>query len=328
MNARRSLCCAPLALCSLSWLLSLAAGCAGDPFSTGFSAVPDQSDEQPVSGAEPPSVAPVPSNAEPIGVGDSEAGAGAANSGEGGASGAGALPVGMGGSVSVGGGVSAGEGGSSDGPSPASMAGAGGVSPHLVLDVIDDVEVAFPHLPEREGRNGGWYMVHDESGGYASPVSAVRLEPARGTSQYAAGISGQGFWSWGVQLGVALRAPANGYDASRYTGVRFAAKGKGTWTLQISDRSSVPQGGVCVEGSADPASGCFYTVGKAFTVGANWQVFSVRFDELKLLAVPNSSRRLDPRAIYDIVFNFQSDQGSAFELLVDDLAFTELVTAG
>jgi hypothetical protein len=303
-------------------LLSLATGCAGDPFTTGFSPVPDPSDEQPVDGVEPPVAAPLPSGTPaPIGVGDTGAGAGAESAGEGGVGGAGAQPVFMGGSASVG------EGGAPVAPAPVGTAGTGGVPSQLVLDVIDDVELAFPHLPEREGRNGGWYVVHDESGGYATPASAVRLEPARGASKYAAGISGQGFWSWGVQLGVALRAPASGYDASRYSGVRFAAKGKGTWSLQISDRSSVPQGGVCVEGSADPASGCYYTVSKAFTVGAEWQVFSIRFDELKLLAVPNSSRRLDSRAIYDIVFNFQSDQGSPFELLVDDLSFTELVTA-
>jgi hypothetical protein len=321
MNAPRSLGWAPSRFGSLSLLLWLATGCAGDPFMTGFSAVPEQSDEQQESGVEPPVTAPVPSAAPaPVGAGDSDAGAGAANAGGGGASGAGAPPIGMGGSVG------AGEGGSPGAPPPVGMAGAGGVSSQVVLDVIDDVEAAFPHLPARAGRNGGWYMVHDETGGYATPASAVRLEPARGASQYAAGISGQGFWSWGVQLGVALHAPASGYDASRYTGVRFAARGQGTWSLQISDRSSVPQGGVCVEGSADPASGCFYTVGEAFTVGADWQVFSVRFDELRLLAVPNSSRRLDPSAIYDIVFNFQSDDGSPFELLVDDLAFTQTTT--
>lgn len=299
-------------------------GCAGEPFT--FSPVP--SDEAAPVGVDGPSDIdgaggdPLPTgddeptgNGEPIAVG-----------GVGGSSGAGAAPL-----PSSGTGGSAGTSSESGGSAGEAASGSGGAGPTggsaLVLDVIDDVELAFPHLPEREGRNGGWYMVHDESGGYATPATAVRLEPARGASKYAAGISGQGFWSWGVQLGVALRAPASGYDASRYTGLRFAAKGQGTWSLQINDRSSVPQGGVCVEGSADPANGCFYTVSKAFTVGADWQVFSIRFDELKLLGVPNSSRRLDPRAIYDIVFNFQSDQGSAFELLVDDLAFTELVAA-
>jgi hypothetical protein len=49
----------------------------------------------------------------------------------------------------------------------------------------------------------------------------------------------------------------------------------------------------------------------------------IRFDELALLQAPTSARKLDPSALYDILFNFQNPQGGAFQLLVDDLAFIE-----
>ena len=203
-------------------------------------------------------------------------------------------------------------------------AGASPGSQTEVLELIDDVEGAFPKLPFEDGRNGGWYSVHDDSYGQASPPSAVALEPARGESHFAAGISGDGFTDWGAQLGVSLKSPATSYDASKYCGIRFMAKGSGAgWSMLVSDRSSVPQGGVCDEGSWDSEQSCYRFVGKTFAVGADWQEVKIRFDELALLMDPTSLRKLDPSAVYDILFNIHNPQGDGFELLVDDLAFID-----
>jgi len=155
---------------------------------------------------------------------------------------------------------------------------------------------------------------------------AIALEPPRGTSHFAAGVSGGGFTAWGAQLGVALKSPATGYDASKYCGLRFLAKGSGAgWSLLVSDRTSVPQGGVCDEGSWDPEQGCYHYVGKDFGVelSSDWQEVKLRFDELRLLDDPESARRLDSSALYDIVFNFYDPEGAEFQLLVDDLSFVE-----
>ena len=95
------------------------------------------------------------------------------------------------------------------------VAGAPAQLPTTVLELIDDVEGPFPTLPARDGRNGGWYSVHDESNGQVTPASAMPLQPARGASHFAAGISGGGFYDWGAQLGVSLKSPATGYDASK-----------------------------------------------------------------------------------------------------------------
>jgi hypothetical protein len=193
-----------------------------------------------------------------------------------------------------------------------------------VFDLIDDVEGPFPKLPAVDGRNGGWFTVHDDSYGQVTGATATALQPARGSSHFAAGISGGGFTDWGAQLGVSLKSPASGYDASKHCGLRFLAKGAGSgWTLLVSDRLSVPQGGVCVQGSWDPAQGCFHYVGKTFSVTSEWQEIKLRFDELALLQDPASPRKLDPSALYDIVFNFQNAEGAAFQLLVDDLAFID-----
>jgi len=200
--------------------------------------------------------------------------------------------------------------------------------PTEAFDLIDDVEGPFPELPEKEGRNGGWFGVHDASNGQLLAPSAVALVPARGSSHFAAGISGAGFSDWGAQLGVALKSPAAGYDARKYCGLRFMAKGGGAgWSLLVSDRNSVPEGGVCVEGSWDSEQGCYDYVGKDFAVGPAWQEVKIRFDELRLRQDPASARRLDSSALYDILFNFYDADGSAFELLVDDLSFIDLSSA-
>jgi hypothetical protein len=223
--------------------------------------------------------------------------------------------------------VEANAAGTEPGSGGASAAGAGGEPSTLPTDsfeLIDDVEGPFPSLPQRDGRSGGWFTVHDDSNGKVTPASAVPLQPVRGTSHFAASMSGAGFTDWGAQLGVSLKSPADGYDASKYCGLRFLAKGTGAgWTLFVSDRASVPEGGVCVEGSFDAEQGCYHYVGKRLSVSSEWQEVKLRFDELRFLDDPDSARRLDPSALYDIVFNFNSAEGSAFQLLVDDLSFID-----
>jgi hypothetical protein len=215
-------------------------------------------------------------------------------------------------------------GAAGDGVVGIAAAGAPPEPPTELLALIDDVEGPFPKLPLEDGRNGGWYSVHDNSYGQVSPATAMALTPARGESHFAAGINGNGFTDWGAQLGVSLKSPATGYDASKYCGIRFMAKGSGTgWSMLVSDRSSVPQGGVCVEGSWDAEQSCYRFVGKTFDVGADWQEVKIRFDQLSLLMDPTSTRKLDPSAVYDILFNIHNPQGEGFELLVDDLAFID-----
>jgi hypothetical protein len=222
----------------------------------------------------------------------------------------------------MGGAAQAGGGGTS--------AGAGGSAPVRVLDVIDDVEGAFPSLPGKAGRNGGWYLVHDDSGGTVAPPSAFALQPARGTSHYAALVNGGGFTDWGAELGVALTSPIAAYDASAYCGVHFMAKGSGaSWTMLISDRLSDPLGGVCVPDSWDVTQQCYDYVGAAFAPSADWQSFDLSFAALApMKGYTGKDRKLDASGLYDIVFSFSDGNGAPFELLVDDLSFIEKTTTG
>jgi hypothetical protein len=198
----------------------------------------------------------------------------------------------------------------------------------MVLDLIDDVEGAFPNLPQTRGRNGGWYTTHDDSYGQLKPAGAMLLQPSRGDSRFAAGFSGSGFTGWGAQLGVSLTSPAHGYDASGYCGVRFLAKGTGSgWTFLVSDSNSVPDGGVCNPNTWEGPTACYHFSGKTFDVAADWQEVVIRFADLKIMLEPGNTRALDTKAVYDIIFNVYNG-GGAFQLLVDDLAFIKASDAG
>ncbi len=222
------------------------------------------------------------------------------------------------------GGASDGEGGAGDGESGAgNEAGAGPLTPQPP-DPIDEVEAgAFPALPVRAGRNGAWFGARDESGGFAAEPSLVPLVPSRGVSHFAARFGGGGFTGWGAQLGVSLRSPVVGYDASAYCGVRFVAKGFGAgWTLLISDKKSSPSGGVCDSSSGDPSLHCYDHLGKSFEPRDAWQTYDVSFAELRpFKGFTGEPRPLEKSALFDVVFNFENPNGAPFELLIDDLAF-------
>lgn len=276
-------------------------GCSGQPFASFDDVPPDQS-----SGGTNPSA-----GSAPVAVGSQPSSGGSSGAGVAGSVGEGGEPSGPDAQAGAAGEPAGGAGGA---PAP---------RPVRVLELIDDLEGAFPHLPEVAGRNGAWFAVHDDSNGQLLPAQAMALQPARDDSHFAAKLSGAGFTDWGAQLGVSLRAPAAAYDASGTCGVRFLAKGSGSgWSLLISDRASVPQGGMCDANAWGSPSACYRFVGKHFDVGADWQEVEIRFDDLKLVADPESARTLDKTALYDIIFNFYSGgEGKPFELLVDDLSF-------
>lgn len=264
------------------------------------------------------------------GVG-SAAGSGNAGNDAGGSGGSGAAPSsgaapggGNAGSGATGGSGATAAGGDDGaaGEPPVVMTGGPKPQPSMLLDLIDDVEGSFPQLPSRGGRNGSWFSVHDGTGGQAMPVSAVTAE--HDTSRFGASIKGAGFTDWGAQMGVSLKSPSTGYDASKYCGVRFLVRGSGNgWSFLISDRLSVPEGGVCDTANWDSDNGCYQFVGKKLAVGPAWQEVIIRFDELRLVRNQQSSRRLESNALYDILFNSYDAQGGAYELVVDDLSFLE-----
>ena len=196
--------------------------------------------------------------------------------------------------------------------------------PATTVELIDDMEHHYPNLPLVSGRNGAWFVAHDDSsdGNISLPQAAI-LEPARGASHYAAFMKGSGLSDWGAQLGLAVRAFLEPYDASAYCGIRFYAKGSGDgWTFVVADSLSDPHAGICDDGSADPSDHCYDHPGAYFNPTASWQLFKFDLETLSpVLGFTGQRRTLNRAAIYTIDFDFHNQDGLPFEILVDDLAF-------
>ncbi len=285
------------------WLPISMMACGGEPFSA-------------MDGEELASGGSVDLPRVPHSVGAAAGSSANAGQTSGGAGNAGNAGNAAGGVAAAGSGSAVGGGGIVEAPG-----GAGGSGPSPSFALVDDAEGDFPALPSLDGRRGGWYTVTDDSSGQASGAELASFEPVSSGNRFAVHVRGGGFTGWGFQLGVSLTSPVVGYDASRYCGVRFLAKGSGpAWTLLLSDRQSVPQGGVC-----ESTGACNRFVGAPFTVDGEWREVSIPFAALRLQDEADP-RRLDPSAIYDILFHFQSQVGSGFELFVDDLGFVEQIS--
>lgn len=267
---------------------------------------------------------PNPQSAGATNGGSGGSGAAPPSAGAGGSSQPPSGGAGMGGSSGPppGGEAGAPGGGANDGGGAGGEAGAAPAPP--ILDFIDEVELGFPRLPLREGRNGAWFGVHDASGGFAPEPSALALVPARGVSHHAARFAGGGFTSWGAQVGVSLKSPANGYDASHACGIHFVAKGFGEgWTVLLSDRLSSPNGGICNPDAADVTQRCYDHLGQSFAPSEAWRTYDISFAELRpFKGFTVAERPLEKAALFDVIFNFENPNGAPFELLVDDLALS------
>ncbi|AUX24497.1 hypothetical protein SOCEGT47_050350 [Sorangium cellulosum] len=209
--------------------------------------------------------------------------------------------------------------------------GSGGGAPQTI-EMIDDMEDDNNGILAEGNRVGYWYTFNDGTEGAEQmpppdpegtgeePFTMTALEPVRGASTMAARSWGSGFETWGAAFGFDLNSPEGtkiAYDASAYTGVTFWAKiGPGSATsaqVMISDRSTVPEGGVCSD-QCDNWQ-------KQITLTEAWQQFTIPFADLKQggWGDPAATDQIDTTKLYSISFQFGTVP--EFDLYIDDIGF-------
>src|SRR6266403_1441577 len=132
--------------------------------------------------------------------------------------------------------------------------GAGCTDPMM----IDDMEDGDRFICG--GRSGYWYTLGDGTSKALRPsgdFTPTEITGGRGTSRYAAHMSGFGFVGWGAAMGVHLNAheaEVQPYDASTTQGVTFWMKSD----VPVSVSFPLPEtlapdkpGGTCVDGPMD-----------------------------------------------------------------------------
>ncbi len=200
---------------------------------------------------------------------------GGAGSGQGGSG-----KAGTGGGASGSGGTSPNAGNSGAG----GVSGSGGSGGFVCGDVVDDVEDGDGFIPKCDGRVGYWYTFTaagsidppiTPSGASATPTLIPSGMTHEGSSQWAMHVSGTGTDHGVLGIDIVHDGATYGvYDASRYTGVRFYAKGDGPIIMRVPSTATTYKvyGGTC-------PSGCMGN-GALVGLGATWQLFSVPFSAL------------------------------------------------
>jgi hypothetical protein len=187
-----------------------------------------------------------------------------------------ASPAGQGGQGSGGQAGTGGSGGS--GP----VVGCPSVPDDLISDFKTDNSIAAA-----DGRQGGWYVYGDDVAGsmYSPPKTApFPIDAANGnTSCSGAGslhLKATGFSQWGAALGTDFKPTVTGmpkptYDATKYKGIAFWAKGAAAIKhvqVKFLDINQDPAAALV------PADACIYTAGSAYNCSPYVVVFGAEGD--------------------------------------------------
>jgi Carbohydrate binding domain (family 11) len=213
--------------------------------------------------------------------------------------------------------------------------------PNVAIDptaLIDDMESPAPPTSMSPNRGGSWWAGGDDPSKLTGaaitpdgPVTAERISGGRCGSQYAAHVTGFNFSSWAVMNVSMGWGPVDGgvdgllpYDAHLRQGITFWARIGDTSTdqvrLNITDKYSNDQGGVCDKNVPSGPTACYDHFGTSLTkLGTAWHQYVVPFAFLAQQGFGPVRPGLDTTSIYSIDFNFPT--GRVFDLWIDDISF-------
>jgi endoglucanase len=189
---------------------------------------------------------------------------------------------------------------------------------------IEDGEDTNNQVIVQDGRSGYIYTYADPEGSTVEPAGGGVFSMTPGGangSQYALHMGGQ-LGSASVvyaAMGLNFVDPKGTYDASKYQGISFfAKKGPGSVSkvrVKVSDKNTDPDGGVC--------GACSNDFGMVLSLSEEWQKFIVPFGALRQESGWGNPRprSVSPEAVFAIQFAV-NEKGKAFDIWVDDLAFT------
>jgi len=185
--------------------------------------------------------------------------------------------------------------------------------------LIDDFEDNDARIASLEHRAGFWSASNDNTAtqrpALGGPLSIARIPGGRGSSRFALHTSGGRFSKWGALLAADLSA-RRCYDASAYGGLRFWARGRGTFNVVAKMTQIAPEeyGGSCTHD-------CYDAHRATLTLTNAWQEQRVTWGELKQKGF-GQALSFDPRSLLSIEFSVTPEQ-TPFDFWVDDVHFLE-----
>lgn len=183
--------------------------------------------------------------------------------------------------------------------------------------LIEDGEDGDNQIAKREGRGGYWYTSVDSEGSSIEPASfKMSMDGGHAGSRGAARIKvkmAEAGYSVYASMGFGLTNPNGPYDASKYTGITFWAKGPAHVRLKVPDQYTVPGGGYCED--------CYNDFGIELALTADWQRYTIPFSWLSQQPGWGDPRPgVAANALYALQWQVGS-RGRTFDVYVDDIAF-------
>jgi endoglucanase len=181
--------------------------------------------------------------------------------------------------------------------------------------LIDDAEDKDNQVVKSEGREGYWFTFVDTEGSTIAPKGEFTMaEGGPPGSKYAArakghlAASGKSLYAG---LGFAFTSPKSPYDASKYKGVSFWAKGPGKIRFKAPDVNTTPEGDKC--------SDCYNDFGVELYLSDQWTRYTIPFE--KLAQQPGWGDRT-PAVAKDALFALQwqySTPNTDYDIWIDNI---------
>lgn len=178
--------------------------------------------------------------------------------------------------------------------------------------LIDDFEDGDDAVLSQEGRVGFWRWAREIDEPGSAPALMPVLRPlATRSNQLALHVKGGQLLDWGATIEFTFRPAC--YDASKYRGVAFVARGPGRIYFSPREVSVVPpsEGGSC---QAD----CYNQHVKKVDLEAEWRRYEVTWAEVRQRGVGKPP--LDPSRINSLAFLIRPED-TPYDVWLDDVRF-------
>ncbi len=182
--------------------------------------------------------------------------------------------------------------------------------------LLEDLEDGDTQIIGVGGQPGGWYTYADETA-TLDPSPFAATPGGANSSLYAAQLASTGATSFGAGLGFNLQVEGQqliGFDASRYTGVEFDARGNISVAVTLRQENLVPLAslGTCQVGCED-----FW--GRSLALTEVWQRYQIPFSTMTQAGFSMVSTPLDLTNLFSV--QFQANGTDDFEIAVDNIGF-------
>ncbi|HYP76061.1 MAG TPA: hypothetical protein VER12_08905 [Polyangiaceae bacterium] len=180
--------------------------------------------------------------------------------------------------------------------------------------LIDDFEDGDDAILPLEGRLGFWRWPREiDAPGTAPALIPVPRADASRANRFAQHVKGGQLVDWGATIEFDFRPAC--YDASKYVGVSFQARGPGRIYFAPRERSVIPiaEGGNC---QAD----CHNPHVTKIELDSTWRTYQVRWTEVRQRGIGKPA--LDPRQLHSLAFLIRPED-TPYDVWLDDVRFLQ-----